>query len=278
MKKRFFLLPILLILSLSSVGWGVVYPPGVTKIDKIESGEPNFWITGAGSGVTLLDVPGGIVLTGKNPRLRGFTLRGVRNEGIGLTLKNTYRALLDDIEIYGYELQLLSLCTITGRQWLHSYRDVYIYGALDGTGKIYEERIRGVELRYEGDKEVGWPKGFFSNTHTLWGGRIAVPGIPLLIDGPSETSMFGTYIDMLLKPVTMTNRSPGLQMHGVHLDRGKRARQLNIPCVVLGDPKFNLFKFFGQHVSLKTPGLIVDSTGKTVDPKFYYLSPEGYWE
>src|SRR4030042_2253472 len=144
------------------------FPAGIHRIEKLELSTDFSAIRGEGSGVTILEVPGGITITGKDPRLKGFTLRGTGNKGIGITLKNNYRALIEDVEIQGYELGLLSLCTFGNRQWLHTYRDLFIYEGEDGR-RSYDPRIRGVELRYEGEKtEKGtwdFPGGGFSNTH-----------------------------------------------------------------------------------------------------------------
>ncbi len=253
------------------------FPAGIHRLEKLESSADFFATRGEGSGITILEVPGGIILTGKEPRLRGFTLRGIGNRGTGIILKNNYRVLIEDVEIQGYELGLLSLCTYGNRQWLHTYRDLYVYDGENGVKKPCEPRIRGVELKYEGEKtEKGTWKtgGGFSNTHTFYGGRIAVSGTPLLIDGPSATAMFGTYIDICDAPVYMTARSAGLQLYGVMLDRSQRAREKGIPALVLEDPTFNRIKIFGQHVGLIDQGLIVDSNKKPVSRNKVFISPE----
>lgn len=255
------------------------FPAGVHKIPSIESSDDYLAIKGDGSGITVLEIPGGITLTGRDPRLSGFTLVGVGNKGAGLTLRNNYRALVQDVEIQGYGLGLLSVGEFGHRQWLHTYRDLYIYEGPDGSLKTNNPDIRGIELRYIGEKSEsgGWKNnGGFSNTHTFYGGRIAVPGTPLLIDGPSATAMYGTYIDMSTAPVRITGRSPGLQLFGVHLDRNRYARKEGIPVMVLENPVFNRVKIFGQHVDLLRHGLIVDGKGKPVDKRFLYISPEGY--
>jgi len=255
------------------------FPAGIHRLDKLESNLDHFAIKGEGSGITILEIPGGITLAGKDPRLQGFTLKGIGNKGTGITLKNNYRVLVEDVEIQGYELGLLSLCTYGNRQWLHTYRDLYIYDGEDGAKKPYDPRIRGVELRYEGKKtEKGtWePTGGFSNTHTFYGGRIAVSGTPLLIDGPTATAMFGTYIDMCNAAVRMTARSAGLQLYGVNLDRSQMARRKGIPILILENPTYNRVKIFGQHVGLLNQGLIVDGNGEPVSANKVFISPEKY--
>lgn len=254
------------------------YPAGVHKIQKIESDTDFLAIKGDGSGITVLEIPEGIVLTGREPRLSGFTLKGSKNQGTGLTLRNNYRALVEDVEIQGYELGLLSICDYGSRQWLHTYRDLYIYEGPDGSQRTYNKKIRGIELRYEGEKAErgGWKSdGGFSNTHTFYGGRIAVPGTPLLIDGPSATAMFGTYIDMTA-PLRMTKRSSGLQLFGVHLDRNRKARKDNLPVMVLENPVFNRVKIFGQHANLFQQNLIVDGEGRPANSKDVFIWPEKY--
>ena len=255
------------------------FPAGIHRLDRLESNLDHFAIRGEGSGITILEIPGGITLTGKDPRLQGFTLRGIGNKGTGITLKNNYRALVEDVEIQGYELGLLSLCTYGNRQWLHTYRDLYVYDGEDGVKKPYNPRIRGVELRYEGRKsEKGtWePAGGFSNTHTFYGGRIAVSGAPLLIDGPTSTSMFGTYIDMCDAPIRMTARSAGLQLYGVNLDRNQRARKKGIPVLILEKPEFNRVKIYGQHVGLLRQRLIVDGNNRPISADKVFINPEKY--
>ena len=255
------------------------FPAGVHRLAKIESDTDFLAIKGDGSGITILEVPGGITLTGKDPRLSGFTLVGSGNKRTGITLKNNYRALINDVEIQGYQLGLLSLCEYGNRQWLHTYRDLYIYEGPDGGMGSYNPEIRGVELSYTGKKSPkgGWLRdGGFSNTHTFYGGRIAVPGTPLLIDGPSVTAMYGTYIDMSDAPVYMTARSPGLQLFGVHLDRNKHARNKDLPVLILENPKFNRVKMFGLHSNYIKHGLIRGIDGKPVNKKYLFLSPETY--
>lgn len=255
------------------------FKAGVHRLAKIESSADYLSIKGDGSGVTILEIPGGISLTGKDPRLSGFTLVGSNNRRTGITLRNNYRALLQDIEIYGFQLGLLSTCDFGKRQWLHTYRDLYIYDGPDGHKSPYDSKISGVELKYNGDKESNstWKEGGgFSNTHSFYGGRIAVSGTPLLIDGPSATKMFGTYIDMTEKPIRMTARSPGLQLFGVHLDRNKHARKIGIPIIILENPSFNRLKIFGQHTDPLRTKLILDAKGKPVSSKHVFLSPDRY--
>lgn len=257
----------------------IYYPAGIHRLAKIESDTDYLAIRGDGSGITVLVVPGGITLTGKDPRLSGFTLVGSGNKGTGITLKNNYRALIQDVEIQSYKLGLLSVGDYGKRQWLHTYRDLYVYEGPDGSMGSYNPEIRGVELRYNGEKtkKGAWkPDGGFSNSHTFYGGRIAVPGTPLLIDGPTVTSMHGTYIDMSDAPIHMTKRSSGLQLFGVHLDRNKRARNKDLPVLVLDDPKFNRVKIFGQHTNLIKHGLIRGADSKPVNKNYVFISPEGY--
>jgi hypothetical protein len=255
------------------------FPAGIHRLPEIVSSTDYLSIKGDGSGITILEVPGGITLTGKDPRLSGFTLVGMDNKRTGLTLRNNYRALVQDVEIRGFKLGLLSICDFGQRQWLHTYRDLYIYEGEDGSLASSNPDIHGVELRYLGEKtdKGQWKSdGGFSNTHTFYGGRIAVPGVPLLIDGPTATAMFGTYVDISQKPMRMTERSAGLQLFGTHLDRNRSARKQDIPALVLENPKFNRVKIFGQHAGILDHNLIRDSKGHPVDRKFFYLSPDTY--
>ncbi|NOX08319.1 MAG: hypothetical protein GXP22_02305 [Gammaproteobacteria bacterium] len=250
------------------------FPAGTHRLAEIKSDVDFLSIRGDGSGITILEIPGGITLTGKDPRLSGFTLKGYKNRKTGITLKNNYRALIQDVEIQGYELGLLSLCDYGSRQWMHTYRDLYVYEGPDGSMQSYNPAIRGVELRYVGDNKGGWkPDGGFSNTHTFFGGRIAVPGTPLLIDGPAITSLFGTYIDMSDAPLRMTARSAGLQLFGVHLDRNRRARLKGMPSIVLEKPKHNKLTIFGEHTGLIRYDLIVDANNNPVNTKYIHLEP-----
>lgn len=251
---------------------------GVHEIEEIRVSDDHVAIKGEGSGITILHVKKGITITGKEPRISGFSLIG-NGEGTGIVLKNTYRAIINDVEIQNYSLGLLSICEFGHRQWLHTYRDLYIYEGENGNLRSYNPKIRGVELRYSGEKSStgGWLQGGgFSNTHTFFGGRIAVPGTPLLIDGPTATKFFGTYIDMPLEPIRITERSAGLQLFGVHLDQSAVAKKKKKPVLILENPKFNRVKIFGQHQGLMRPGLIVDGKGNPVPKKFIYLSPEKY--
>ncbi|MFK5894876.1 MAG: hypothetical protein QM504_16780 [Pseudomonadota bacterium] len=255
------------------------FPAGIHRLAKIESDTDFLAIRGDGSGITILEIPGGINLTGKDPRLSGFTLVGSGNKRTGITLKNNYRARIQDVEIYGFQLGLLSVCEYGNRQWLHTYRDLFVYEGPDGSMRSNNPDIKGIELRYIGakTKKGTWKQdGGFSNTHTFYGGRIAVPGTPLLIDGPSATKMFGTYIDMSEAPIRMTKNSPGLQLFGVHLDRNRRARDKGLPVLILDNPKFNRVKIFGQHTDLIKHNLIKDIDGKPVKPKYLFISPLGY--
>ncbi len=250
------------------------FPAGIHRLAEIESDADFLAIRGDGSGITVLEIPGGITLTGKEPRLSGFTLKGYKNRKTGITLKNNHRVLIQDVEVQGYELGLLSQCDYGERQWLHVYRDLYIYEGPGGGMRSYDPKIKGIELRYMGEKSKkgGWKEGGgFSNTHTFYGGRIAVPGTPLFIDGPTATTMFGTYIDMSDAPVHMTSRSAGLQLFGVHLDRNRRARLKKMPAIILENPKFNRLRVLGEHVGLMKQGLIVDGDKKTVDSKYIHI-------
>ena len=250
------------------------FPAGIHRLAEIKSDIDHFVIKGDGSGVTILEIPGGITITGKEPRLSGFTLKGYKNRETGITLKNNYRALVQDVEIQGYKLGLLSLCEFGERQWLHTYRDLYVYEGPGGSMRSYNPEIKGIELRYIGEKtkKGGWkPDGGFSNTHTFYGGRIAVPGTPLLIDGPSATAMFGTYIDMSDAPVYMSEKSSGLQLFGVHLDRNRRARFKKLPALQLGNPKYNKVMIYGSHTGLMKYELIVDNDGRPVNSKLVHI-------
>ncbi len=254
------------------------YPAGKHRLAKIKSSEDHFAIRGDGSGITVLYVPGGITLSGRDPRISGITLIG-SGRGTGITLKNSYRALVEDVEIQGYELGLLSLCEYGHRQWLHTYRDLYVYEGPDGNKKTYNPNIRGVELIYKGDKtESGrWKKGGgFSNTHTFFGGRIVTPGTPLLIDGPTATNLYGTYVDMPLMPIRMTKRSAGLQLFGVYLDQSTIAKKKKMPVLILENPKLNRVKIFGQTGDLVKRKLIVDGEGKPLTSKQVFVSPGKY--
>lgn len=281
MALRFLgLLPGILVAAVAVCDARVLYyPAGEHTLDEIRSlEEDHLVIRGDGSGVTILRVKKGIFIAGKEPRLRGFTLVG-EGTGTGITLKNCGRALVEDVEIQRYELGLLSLCEFGHRQWLHTYRDLYVYEGPEGSQRTYDKRIRGVELRYVGEKDERgrWKQGGgFANTHTFYGGRIAVPGTPLLIDGPTATTLFGTYIDLQTEPVRMTARSAGLQMFGVMLDRGRRARNEGVPVLVLEDPKFNRVKIYGQHVGLFDSKLVVDGAGRPVRRADVFISPEVY--
>ncbi|MFK5892049.1 MAG: hypothetical protein QM504_02385 [Pseudomonadota bacterium] len=253
------------------------FPAGVHRLAEIVSDADFLAIKGDGSGITILEIPGGITLTGKEPRLSGFTLRGYKNRKTGITLKNNYRVIVQDVEIQGYELGLLSLCEYGNRQWLHTYRDLYVYEGPDGSMRSYDTRIRGVELRYIGEKSKkgSWlPDGGFSNTHTFFGGRIAVPGTPLLIAGPTATKLFGTYIDMSDAPIRVASNSAGIQMFGVHLDRNKRARKKSMPVMVLENPKFNRVKMFGDYDGLLRHGLIVDGKNRPISSRYINIGPK----
>jgi len=283
LKYLFFYVLVLTFISVTKSAYAVgavdkhkvmYFPAGIHRLAEIKSDADFLAIRGDGSGITILEIPGGITLTGKEPRLSGFTLRGYKNRKTGITLKNNHRVLIQDVEVQGYELGLLSLCDYGERQWLHVYRDLYIYEGPGGGMRSYDKRIKGVELRYIGEKSKkgGWkPDGGFSNTHTFYGGRIAVPGTPLLIDGPTATTMFGTYIDMSDAPVHMTAKSAGLQLFGVYLDRNRRARLKEMPVMVLDNPKFNRLKIYGDHVGLIKHSLIVDANKKPVNAKYIHL-------
>src|SRR5437763_1939296 len=120
------------------------FPAGVHKLQKMESDVDYFAVKGDGSGITILEIPDGITLTGKDPRLQGITLKSTGGIGTGITLKNNYRARIEDVEIQGYELGLISICTRGNRQWLHTYRDLYVYEGVDGFNwRINNPNIRG---------------------------------------------------------------------------------------------------------------------------------------
>jgi hypothetical protein len=75
----------------------------VYRISKIAIEDNHVAIRGDGSGITILEVPGRIAITGKEPRLYGYTLIGSGNRGAGITLKNNAWARIEDVEVRSYE-------------------------------------------------------------------------------------------------------------------------------------------------------------------------------
>ena len=250
------------------------FPEGKHFLKNIISSDDNVLIKGEGSGISILYIPEGIYLSGKEPRIKDITLIG-SGSNTGITLKNNYRVLIENVEIQNYALGLKSICENGSRQWLHTYRDLYVYEGINGFKPPSKHKMRGIELIYSGKKTVDakWKKdGGFSIAHTFWGGRIATRGTPLLIDGPHATSLYGMYIDISDEPLRMTKRSRGLQLFGTYLDRNTRARKNKVPIIILEDPKVNQVIGIGNHY-LDHPRAIVDGNGNEMSNKYISLFP-----
>lgn len=254
----------------------IYYPAGEHYVDEINV-DSNTVIKGDGSGITYLYVKNGIKHTGKEARMSGFTLVG-SGLGTGIVLRNNFRSLLEDIQIENYKLGLSVTCQAGHRCWLNTFRDLYVYEGPQGFSKHKKgnDLKNGIELRYLSEKDgVRWKGEGSMLGNRFYGGRIATRGTPLLIDGANATEMFGTYIDISHKPLYITNRTSGLQLFGVFLDRNSRAKKQKVPIIILEDPQNSNVRVFGNHYLFDLNN-ILDLNGLPVNEKHLTRVPKKY--
>ena len=110
-------------------------------MDRIVLDQPHALLEGAGRGITIVRVPGGIMATAPEPVIRNLTIVG-NGTGVGLTLRNVWTARVDDVEIESF-----------------------------GTG-IRIELTKDGRTRAGGKTLNGWPGAFTVGSH--WGSRVTL--------------------------------------------------------------------------------------------------------
>ncbi len=89
------------------------FGPGVHDVERIVLDQTHALLEGAGRGVTIVRVPGGIIATAPEPVIRDLTIVG-NGTGVGLTLRDVWTARVDDIEIESYGTGIVIELTTEG--------------------------------------------------------------------------------------------------------------------------------------------------------------------
>jgi len=193
--------------------------PGVFDMPAIVLDKPHALLKGAGRGITIVRVVGGITATAPEPVIRDLTIIG-NGSGVGLTLRDVWSARVDDVEIESYDTGILIELTDEGRR-LAGGKTLRGWPSALTKGKHWGSRVtltelRGIEVIGDGDGIVlrnrlkdstvpgkYWkatnderPGEFFTAT-TIQGGHIKVGRRSLVIgDGVWATTVIGTYFDI----------------------------------------------------------------------------------
>ena len=229
------------------------FGPGVHDIERIVLDSPHALLEGAGRGVTIIKVPGGVIATAPEPVIRDLTIVG-NGTGVGLTLRDVWTARVDDLEIESFGTGIRIELTQDGRMraggktlngwpgaltpgnhWgsrvtLSELRGVEIIGDGDGIVLVNELKDSTVRGKYWKSTNEELHGEFFTAT-TIWGGHIYVQGRAIVIgDGVNGTKIIGTYVD--IGPgggIMMEYGARGLSLNAVSLDLSSRARKQGTP-------------------------------------------------
>ncbi len=229
------------------------FGPGVHDIERIVLDTPHALLEGAGRGVTIVKVPGGVIATAPEPVIRDLTIVG-NGAGVGLTLRDVWTARVDDVEIESFGTGIRVELTQDGRMraggktlkgwpgaltsgnhWgsrvtLTELRGVEIIGDGDGIVLVNELKDSTVWGKYWKATNEGLNGEFFTGT-TIWGGHIFVQGRALVIgDGVWVTTVFGTYFD--IGPgggIVMEYGARWLRLINANFDLSTAARRAKTP-------------------------------------------------
>jgi len=212
--------------------------PGVYDMDRIVLDKPHALLEGAGRGVTIVRVPGGIIATAPEPVIRNLTIVG-NGTGVGLTLRDVWTARVDDVEIESYGTGIVVELTTEGvkeaggktqRQWPGALTPGH-WGS-----RVTLTEMRGVEVVGKGDGIVlrnllpqgnkGKAGEFFTAT-TFWGGHIKVEGHALIIgESVWNTKLIGTFIDAGGKDaIVMEGKARRLTLIAVAIDLSNQKKE-----------------------------------------------------
>jgi hypothetical protein len=254
----------------------VRFGPGVHEIEQIVLDAPHALLEGAGRGVTIVKVPGGVLATAPEPVIRDLTIVG-NGTGVGLTLRDVWTARVDDVEIESYGTGIRIELTQEGRisaggKTLNGWPGALTAGNHWGS-RVTLTELRGVEIIGDGDgivlvnklKDSTVPGKYWKATNdslngefftgtTIWGGHIYVQGRALVIgDGVWVTTVFGTYFD--IGPgggVVMEYGSQWLRLINANFDLSSAAKLANAPKISVATKReAKSIRFVGAGVGRK---------------------------
>lgn len=205
---------------------------GTYHLDKLELRNDYERLVGQGAGRTTLIVQGGVKCLGLHPHIEGVKIVGEKNQGIGLYLLNNHRANVHNVEIVGFQRQMVADCTDPGRQWFHSYRDLYLYEAEGGGKSHYRDDCTGLELLFSAEKTTSgtFPSPTaFSNTFTVSKGYVNTQGSPLIVNGPNACDFHGVYFGGRRDPIRITKRSERISFYGCSAEMHGAQFQIESP-------------------------------------------------
>ncbi len=231
------------------------FGPGVHVIDDIVLSKPHALVKGAGPGVTILLIKGGIKARAANPVIKDLTIIG-KSKGIGIHLSNTWRAIIQDVKIEDFAIGIKFELSSNGREqaggktlshwpssltkgnWgsrvtLSEVRGIEITGP--GRGIVFENQLKKTNKSNYWKPTDDRRPGEFINATTIWGGHIAVKGTAIYIgDGVYGTKMYDTYIDVSPEGgIIMEYGARGLTLVGVTLDPNTAARKAKTPRIII---------------------------------------------
>ncbi len=241
---------VILFLNLSNVhasDTGKIYSfgAGVFEVDSIIMDTPHSLLEGKGRGITILKVKNGVLATAPEPVIRDLTLIG-EGKNTGITLKNTWTANVENIEIENYETGMKVILDDAGHKEAGGKTYKKWPGAL-AEGKHWGSRvtltdIRNVEIVGDGDGVLldnrlpngnNGTQGQFFTATTIWGGHIYVSGNALIVgDNVWNTMVIGTFIDVRNNgmrkndAIIMKKKAWKLDLIGVTIDLSKKKRKV----------------------------------------------------
>jgi hypothetical protein len=224
------------------------FPAGVHHVKKIELSGAHAVLEGDGKGVSILYVPGGVVLDGPEPIIRNLTLIG-DGKGTGILLRDTWSGTVTDVEIENYSEGMRIELTAQGREnaggttlngWPSASQEGQSWGSRvtltnisnveitgPGDGIVLKNHLKNSsEGKFYSATQEGRHGEFFTAT-TIWGGHIYVNGRAVVIgDGVATTKIIGSYID--IGPgggIVMEYGARNLTLMGVSLDLSPQAKK-----------------------------------------------------
>ena len=275
-KVLFFYMSLLLVVS-SSINSAELKKP-VTEIYRFEAGthnvsrlvleKPHALIEGAGMGVTILNISGGILAKAPEPIIRNLTIIG-EGLGTGIHLTNTWSAKIENVEIENFRTGIKFELSEEGRnlaggktlnQWpsatthanhwgsrisLSDVRNVEIMGP--GDGIVFKNSLKHTTHKNYWQATDEKRNGEFMNATTIWGGHIGVQGVGVRIgDGVGSTKIFGTYIDVSpAGGIVMEYGARGLTLIGGALDLNSAARKVKASRVTVPRRAKNTIQLIG---------------------------------
>jgi len=241
------------------------------------------YIRGEGSSVTTLFTNG--IRLDDSKRLMdisGVKIINSNEEGTGVGLYSDARdkALLNDVQICGFQTQMHIDHTGVGtgrndqkNHWFHSYNDLYLYESKRGIEFTNNVDTNALKLTFSGDKEPlkgSKPFNIF-NTISINKGY-AKSKHPVLIDGATAVVLRDFYMENNLENVCLriTPKTSGVELYGCYPENKNRQ-----PLVQIDNPKFSRLMMYGNGTSgIGHDGRIVRGDGTVIrheDSDYKYL-------